>query len=61
MKKVSDPGKRSSVEAAAANPYLLDTSALLSFIEDEAGADRVEQVLKQATPLISGPVLLETC
>lgn len=25
--------------------YLLDTSALLTLIEDEAGADRVEQVL----------------
>ncbi|MEI7648470.1 MAG: PIN domain-containing protein [Methanomicrobiales archaeon] len=33
----------------------------MSFIEDEAGADRVEQVLKQATTLISWPVLLETC
>jgi PIN domain nuclease of toxin-antitoxin system len=27
--------------------YLLDTSALLSFIEDEEGADRVEIALKQ--------------
>ena len=60
MKKASDAGKRSSVEAVPANPYLLDTSALLSFIEDEAGADRVEQVLKQATTLIPWPVLLET-
>ena len=60
MKKASDAGKRSSVEAVPANPYLLDTSALLSFIEDEAGADRVEQVLKRATTLIPWPVLLET-
>ena len=60
MKKASDAGKRSSVEAVPAHPYLLDTSALLSFIEDEAGADRVEQVLKQATTLIPWPVLLET-
>jgi len=61
VKKASDAGKRSSVEAVPANQYLLDTLALMSFIEDEAGADRVEQVLKQATPLIPGPVLLETC
>ncbi|MBU2601951.1 MAG: PIN domain-containing protein [Actinobacteria bacterium] len=39
--------------------YLLDTSALLSFIEDEAGADRVEQALKQTTTLVPWPVLLE--
>jgi hypothetical protein len=26
--------------------YLLDTSALLTFIEDEEGADRVEQILR---------------
>jgi predicted nucleic acid-binding protein len=60
VKKVSDAGKRSSVEAVPARPCLLDTSALLAFIEDEAGADRVEQVLKQATTLIPWPVLLET-
>ncbi|MDO9034030.1 MAG: PIN domain-containing protein [Methanoregula sp.] len=60
MKKAADAGKRSSVETVPANPYLLDTSALLSFIEDEAGADRVEQVLKLATTLIPWPVLLET-
>lgn len=40
-------------------PYLLDTSALLSFIDDEAGADRVEQALKQPTTLVPWPVLLE--
>ncbi|MBU2604032.1 MAG: PIN domain-containing protein [Actinobacteria bacterium] len=40
-------------------PYLLDTSALLSFIEDEPGADRVEQALQQATTLVPWPVLLE--
>ncbi len=41
------------------NPYLVDTSALLALIEDEAGADRVEYVLKQATTLVPWPVLLE--
>ena len=28
--------------------YILDTSAILSFIEDEAGADLVEKLLRQA-------------
>ena len=40
-------------------PYLLDTSAILSFIEDEAGADRVEEALKKSTTLLPWPVLLE--
>jgi predicted nucleic acid-binding protein len=41
------------------HPYLLDTSALLSFIEDEPGADRVELALKQKKTLIPWTVLLE--
>ena len=49
-----------SVLAMESKPYLLDTSALLSFIEDEAGADLVEQALKQPTTLLPWPVLLET-
>jgi len=40
--------------------YLLDTSALLAFIEDEEGADRVEQALKQRETLLPWPVILET-
>jgi predicted nucleic acid-binding protein len=40
-------------------PYLLDTSALLSFIEDEAGADCVEEALKRPTTHVPWPVLLE--
>lgn len=40
--------------------YMLDTSALLTLIEDEAGADRVEQVLHQGQVLLPWPVLLET-
>jgi len=40
-------------------PFLLDSSALLSFIEDEAGADQVEQALRQETTLLPWPVLLE--
>jgi predicted nucleic acid-binding protein len=44
----------------ATRPSLLDTSALLSFLEDEAGAERVEEALKQPTTLLPWPVLLET-
>ncbi len=39
--------------------YLFDTSALLSFIEDEAGADRVEQILRKKSVFIPWMVLLE--
>ncbi len=39
--------------------YLLDTSALLTFIEDEPGSDRVEEVLKGAAILLPWPVLME--
>jgi predicted nucleic acid-binding protein len=40
--------------------YLLDTSALLALIEDEAGADRVEQVLQRGEVWLPWLVLLET-
>jgi predicted nucleic acid-binding protein len=40
--------------------YLLDTSALLTFIEDEPGSDRVEEVLKDAAILLPWPILMET-
>jgi len=40
-------------------PCLLDTSALLTLIEDEAGSDRVEEVLKAASILLPWPVLME--
>ena len=40
--------------------YLLDTSALLTLIEDEAGAERVEQVLNWEDVVIPCLVLLET-
>lgn len=39
--------------------FLLDTSALLTFIEDEAGAERVEQVLTQGQVWLPWLVLLE--
>jgi predicted nucleic acid-binding protein len=40
--------------------FLLDTSAMLTFIEDEAGAERVEQVLQQGNVWLPWLVLLET-
>jgi predicted nucleic acid-binding protein len=43
-----------------AAPLLLDTSAVLTLIEDEAGADRVEAALRLETTLVPWPVLLET-
>ncbi|MCX5872243.1 MAG: PIN domain-containing protein [Deltaproteobacteria bacterium] len=61
MNNRSDENTQFSIVAVESNPYLLDTSALLSFIEDEEGADRVEQALKQTTTLLPWPVLLETC
>ena len=39
--------------------YLLDTSALMALIEDEAGADRVEQIISQGGAVLPWPVLLE--
>lgn len=52
---------QSRAEGDEARPWLLDTSALLTFIEDEDGAERVDIALRQPTTLIPWPVLLETC
>jgi predicted nucleic acid-binding protein len=41
------------------NSFLLDTSALLTLIEDEASAARVEQVLREASVIITWMSLLE--
>jgi predicted nucleic acid-binding protein len=41
------------------SPYLLDTSALLTLIEDEAGAARVEEILHEQPVVISWMSLLE--
>lgn len=45
--------------SAANTSFLLDTSALLTLLEDEAGADRVERVLRQAQTFICAVSLLE--
>lgn len=39
--------------------YLLDTSAILSFLEDERGASRVEEILKNHNAIIPFVVFLE--
>jgi predicted nucleic acid-binding protein len=39
--------------------YLLDTSALMALIEDEPGADRVEQIISEGRAVLPWPVLLE--
>ncbi len=44
----------------SAGRYLLDTSAILTLMEDEDGADRVEEILHQGQVLLPFPVLLET-
>jgi predicted nucleic acid-binding protein len=41
-------------------PYLLDTTAVLTFLEDEDGAARVETLLREEEILLPYLVLLET-
>jgi predicted nucleic acid-binding protein len=60
VKRAPDDTETTATAATGSRPWLLDTSALLSFIEDETGADRIEQALKQPTTLVPWPVLLET-
>jgi len=52
--------KRPSPVKNEAPVYLLDTSALFSFIQDETGADRVELALKRKETLVPWMVLMET-
>ena len=40
--------------------YLLDTSAVLAFLEDEAGAQRVEEIIRAGQAVIPFLALLET-
>jgi predicted nucleic acid-binding protein len=42
-----------------ADRYLLDTSAILALMEDEDGADRVEEILREGEAILPFPVLLE--
>jgi predicted nucleic acid-binding protein len=43
----------------ARSPVLLDSSAVFALIEDEAGADRVEEVLREGDALLPWLALLE--
>jgi len=40
--------------------YVLDTSAVLTFLEDEAGAQRVEEIIRAGRAVIPFLALLET-
>ncbi len=51
------PGWRIAI--VSPDRYLLDTSALLTLIEDEAGADRIEHLLTHEPVILPWPVLLE--
>ncbi len=59
MKHSPETGKPPSADKSVSSVYLLDTSALLCFIEDEEGADCVEQALKQKETIVPWPALLE--
>ena len=39
--------------------FLLDTSALMAFIEDEEGVEEIEQLLKREDSIVPWPALLE--
>lgn len=58
--KNNEEEMRTSQKEEQSPPTLLDTSALFTFIEDEDGADRVEQALHQVTTLVPWTVLMET-
>ena len=60
MKRAPDDAEAASTAATVPLPWLIDTSAILAFIEDEAGADQVELALRRPTTLVPWPVLLET-
>lgn len=60
MNKVAGKKRLLPIADIESTSYLLDTSALLSFIEDEAGADRVEEVLRKPTTMLPWPILMET-
>ena len=41
------------------SPFLLDSSAILTLLEDEGGADRVAEVIRTEKTFLPWPVLLE--
>jgi hypothetical protein len=48
------------IDNLSESKYLLDTSAILTLLEDEEGAERVEILLRQEQILLPYLVLLET-
>ena len=48
-----------TASASGKSGYLLDTSALFAFIEDEPGADRVEQLLRSGEAMLPAMAGLE--
>ncbi len=44
---------------ALEKPYVIDSSALLTLIEDEEGADRVQEVLRERDVILPWLVLME--
>ena len=42
-----------------ADVYLLDTSAWMTLIEDETGADRIQEILRSTSTIVPWTVLLE--
>jgi predicted nucleic acid-binding protein len=47
------------IKTGSEEKYVLDTSACLAFLEDEAGADTVEEILRTKKCLLPSVVLLE--
>jgi len=45
--------------SASSAPHVLDTSALLTLIEDEAGAETVERVIRSSRVVLPAVVLME--
>ncbi|HLE85413.1 MAG TPA: PIN domain-containing protein [Thermoanaerobaculia bacterium] len=45
--------------AESSSPFVLDSSAILALIEDEEGAERVEQVIRSSAIILPAVVLME--
>ncbi len=47
------------MQSGSETAYLLDTSAVLTLLEDEAGAERVEEIIRSENGIVPFLVLLE--
>lgn len=59
MKPPSKTENMPTSDQEGSDIYLIDTSALFAFIEDEPGSDQVEKALRQKETIVPWPVLLE--